>query len=105
QLERIFTIAIHQVVLQFSQARDLEGDVAGIGDYGGERDNQPQDQTWSWRPPRRKRAQHAPSIQCKGLKFHCVGSWSQLRVMEIRPKDFLPFTPIQISSQHLCLLL
>src|SRR5205809_3228117 len=31
-----------------------------------------------------------PSIQCKGIKFHCGGSWSQLRVEEFTRKTPCP---------------
>ena len=40
QLQRIFPVAIDQIVLQFAQARDLPRDVSRVCDHGCESDNQ-----------------------------------------------------------------
>ncbi len=42
QLERIFPVAVHQIVLQFAQARNLPRDVRRISDHGRQGNNQPQ---------------------------------------------------------------
>ena len=71
QLQGVFAVAVHQIVLQFPQAGDLPGDVSGIGHHGGQGNDQPQDKSRSWRPMRRIWARHEPRIQRAGVKCHC----------------------------------
>jgi hypothetical protein len=40
QLERIFAVAVDQIILQFAQAGDLARDVCRVSDNGGEGDDQ-----------------------------------------------------------------
>ena len=52
QLEGVPAVSVDQIVLQLAQARNLAGDVGGIGDHGGQRDDQAQEQGGSGRPAR-----------------------------------------------------
>jgi hypothetical protein len=39
QLQRVFPVAVHQIVLQFAQAGDLPRDVSRVSNHGRQRDD------------------------------------------------------------------
>ena len=54
QLQGIFSVAIHQIILQFAQAGDLPRNVPGINNHGSQSDNQAEKQS-SGRSPTKRR--------------------------------------------------
>ena len=43
QLQGVFAVAVHQIVLQFAQAGDLPRDISRVGDHRRQRNDQPEE--------------------------------------------------------------